>query len=140
MRTPAAAIVSTHGGSTPVQVRWAASEPQYMGGAGQRPGGPRDPAGRPVIRSWLAGRPHSSARAVLITHAKQHSKSDTWIGADHYVRDLAAVRRLVHYWDEEKFSSREGVKRLLRVLRTAETVRRREWIAGQWQQPKETTT
>ncbi len=47
-------------------------------------------------------------------------------------------RRTVHYWDEEDFRSCEGVKRPLRVLRTAETVQRRERIAGQWQEKEET--
>jgi Transposase DDE domain len=49
-------------------------------------------------------------------------------------------RRTVHYWDEEDFSSCEGVKQPLRVLRTVETVRRRERIAGQWQETDQTTT
>jgi hypothetical protein len=49
-------------------------------------------------------------------------------------------RRTVHYWDEEDFSSCEGVKRPLRVLRTVETVRRRERIARQWQEKEETAT
>jgi hypothetical protein len=49
-------------------------------------------------------------------------------------------RRTVHYWDEEDFSSCEGLKWRLRVLRTEETVRRRERIAGQWREKEETTT
>ena len=36
----------------------------------------------------------------------------------------------MRFWDEEGFTSCEGVKRPLRVLRTEETVRRRERIAG----------
>lgn len=38
----------------------------------------------------------------------------------------------VLYWDEEGFTSCAGVKQPLRVLRTEETVHRRERIAGQW--------
>jgi hypothetical protein len=49
-------------------------------------------------------------------------------------------RRTVHYWDEKNFSLCEGVKQPLRVLRTAERVRRRERIAGQCQKTEETTT
>jgi hypothetical protein len=49
-------------------------------------------------------------------------------------------RRTVQYWDEEGFTSCEGVKRPLRVLRTVETVRRRERVAGQWRETEETTT
>jgi hypothetical protein len=59
-------------------------------------------------------------------------KPDCWVDD----RD----RRTVQYWDEENFSSCEGVKQPLRVLRTAETVRRRERIAGQWEETEETTT
>ena len=40
------------------------------------------------------------------------------------------MRRAVRFWDEEGFTSCEGVKGPLRVLRTEETVRRRERIAG----------
>jgi Transposase DDE domain len=50
------------------------------------------------------------------------------------------AKRTVRYWDEEGFTSCEGVKRPLRVLRTKETVRRRQRIAGQWHQTEETTT
>ncbi len=49
-------------------------------------------------------------------------------------------RRTVQFWDEEGFSSCEGVKQPLRFLRTEETVRKRERIAGQWQEKEETTT
>jgi hypothetical protein len=49
-------------------------------------------------------------------------------------------RRTVQFWDEEGFTSCEGVKRPLRFLRTEETVRKRERIAGQWQETDETTT
>jgi len=49
-------------------------------------------------------------------------------------------KRTVHYWDEEGFTSCEGVKQPLRVLRTEETVRRRERIAGRWQETKAKTT
>ena len=40
----------------------------------------------------------------------------------------------VDYWDQEGFTSCEGVQKPLRVLHTVETVRRRERIAGAWQQ------
>jgi hypothetical protein len=40
-------------------------------------------------------------------------------------------RRTVRFWDEEGFTSAEGVKSPLRVLHTEETVRRREQISGQ---------
>lgn len=49
-------------------------------------------------------------------------------------------KRTVHFWDEEGFTSCEGVKRPLRVLRTRETVRRRERIAGQWRETEETSS
>ena len=49
-------------------------------------------------------------------------------------------KRTIDFWDEEDFTSCEGVKRPLRVLRTEETVRRRERIAGQWQETEQTTT
>jgi hypothetical protein len=52
----------------------------------------------------------------------------------------AKGRRTVRYWDEEGFTSCEGVKPPLRVLRTEETVRHRERIAGEWQETDETTT
>jgi hypothetical protein len=48
-------------------------------------------------------------------------------------------RRTVQFWDEEGFTSCEGVPRPLRFLRTVETVRKRERIAGQWQEKDETT-
>ena len=51
-----------------------------------------------------------------------------------------AVKRTVRFWDEEGFTSCEGVKGPLRVLRTEETVRRRERIAGQWEETETTTT
>ena len=50
------------------------------------------------------------------------------------------VRRTVRYWDEEGFTSCEGVKDPLRVLRTEETVGRRERIGGEWVETEETTT
>lgn len=50
------------------------------------------------------------------------------------------VRRDVRSWDEEGFTSCEGVKDPLRVLRTEETVRRRERIGGEWVETEETTT
>ena len=40
--------------------------------------------------------------------------------------------------DVEGFTSCEGVKDPLRVLHTLETTRRRERIAGQWQETEET--
>jgi pSer/pThr/pTyr-binding forkhead associated (FHA) protein len=49
-------------------------------------------------------------------------------------------RRTEQFWDEEDFTSCEGVKQPLRVLRTEETVRRRERITGEWQEKEETTT
>jgi hypothetical protein len=50
------------------------------------------------------------------------------------------VRREVRYWDEEGFTSCEGVKGPLRVLYTEETARRRERIGGEWVETEETTT
>jgi Transposase DDE domain len=47
-------------------------------------------------------------------------------------------RRTVQYWDEGNFTSCEGVKRPLRVMRTQETVQRRERIAGRWVENEET--
>jgi hypothetical protein len=49
-------------------------------------------------------------------------------------------RLTVQSWDEEGFTSCEGVKPPLRFLRTVETVRKRERIAGEWQEKDETTT
>jgi hypothetical protein len=49
-------------------------------------------------------------------------------------------KRTVRFWDEEGFTSCEGVKRPLRVLRTEEAVRRRERIAGRWEETETTTT
>jgi hypothetical protein len=49
-------------------------------------------------------------------------------------------KRTVKFWDEEGFTSCEGVKPPLRFLRTEETVPKRERIAGQWQETDETTT
>jgi Transposase DDE domain len=48
-------------------------------------------------------------------------------------------KRTVQFWDEEGFTSCEGVKPPLRFLRTEETVHKRERIAGQWQETDETT-
>jgi Transposase DDE domain len=48
-------------------------------------------------------------------------------------------RRTVAYWDGEGFETAEGVKQPLRVVRTQETVRRRERIAGEWQEKEETS-
>jgi hypothetical protein len=44
------------------------------------------------------------------------------------------------FWDEEGFTSCEGVKPPLRVLRTEETKLRRERIGGQWLETDQTTT
>jgi hypothetical protein len=49
-------------------------------------------------------------------------------------------KRTVQFWDEEGFTSCEGVKQPLRFLRTVETVHKRERIAGQWQETDQTTT
>jgi hypothetical protein len=50
------------------------------------------------------------------------------------------VRRDIRFWDEEGFTSCEGVKEPLRVLRTEETVCRRERIGGEWVETEETAT
>jgi hypothetical protein len=49
-------------------------------------------------------------------------------------------RRTVQYWDDEGFTSCEGVAEPLRVLHTLETTRRRQRIAGQWKQSEETSS
>jgi hypothetical protein len=49
-------------------------------------------------------------------------------------------RRSVQYWDEEGFTSCEGVAEPLRVLHTVETVRRRERIALEWKESEETSS
>jgi hypothetical protein len=49
-------------------------------------------------------------------------------------------RRTVQFWDEQDFTSCEGVKTSLRFMRTQETVQRRQRIAGAWQHTQETTT
>lgn len=48
-------------------------------------------------------------------------------------------KRAVRYWDGEGFTTAEGVKQPLRVVRTQETVRRRERVAGQWVEKEETS-
>jgi hypothetical protein len=48
-------------------------------------------------------------------------------------------RRRVQSWDGEGFTTAEGVKQPLRVVRTVETVRRRERVAGKWVQKEETS-
>lgn len=48
-------------------------------------------------------------------------------------------RRTVRCWDAEGFTSAEGVKQPLRVVRTEEAVRRRERIAGEWVEKEETS-
>lgn len=50
-----------------------------------------------------------------------------------------APRRTVRSWDAEGFTPAEGVKQPLRVVRTVETVRRRERVARQWRQKEETS-
>lgn len=49
-------------------------------------------------------------------------------------------RRTVQYWDDEGFTSSEGVSEPLRVLHTEETERRRERIAGQWVNTEQTSS
>lgn len=49
-------------------------------------------------------------------------------------------RRTVRFWDQEGFTSCEGVPTPLRVLHTEETVRRRARVAGQWQEKEETSS
>jgi hypothetical protein len=48
-------------------------------------------------------------------------------------------RRTVRYWDAEGFTTCEGAKQPLRVVRTQETVRRRERVGGQWREKEETS-
>jgi DDE family transposase len=47
-------------------------------------------------------------------------------------------RRRVEYWDQEGFTSCEGIQKPLRVLHALETEQRRQRIAGQWQEKTET--
>jgi hypothetical protein len=49
-------------------------------------------------------------------------------------------QRTVRYWDAEGFTTAEGVQQPLRVVHTVETIRRRQRVAGQWQQKEETST
>ena len=49
-------------------------------------------------------------------------------------------RRSVQSWDGEGFTTCEGVKQPLRVVHSVETIRRRERIAGQWQENEETSS
>jgi Transposase DDE domain len=49
-------------------------------------------------------------------------------------------RRTVQSWDEEGFTTCEGVHQPLRVVHTVETVRRRQRVAGQWQEKDETAS
>ena len=51
-----------------------------------------------------------------------------------------AGRRTVQYWDDEGFTSSEGVAEPLRVLHTLETEQRRERIAGQWKKTEQTSS
>jgi hypothetical protein len=48
-------------------------------------------------------------------------------------------RRTVRYWDEEGFTTAEGVSQPLRVVHTQETVRLRERVAGEWREKEETS-
>jgi hypothetical protein len=49
-------------------------------------------------------------------------------------------QRTVDSWDEEGFTTCEGLQEPLRVVHTVETVQRRERVAGQWQQKAETSS
>jgi hypothetical protein len=49
-------------------------------------------------------------------------------------------RRTVQYWDAEGFTTCAGVNKPLRVVHTEETERRRERVAGKWQEKEETST
>lgn len=49
-------------------------------------------------------------------------------------------RRSIQYWDDEGFTSAEGVSQPLRVLHTVETERCRERIAGQWKETEKTSS
>jgi hypothetical protein len=49
-------------------------------------------------------------------------------------------RRTVRCWDADGFTTAEGVKQPLRVVHTEETIRRRERVAGRWQQKEETSS
>ena len=49
-------------------------------------------------------------------------------------------RRTVQYWDEEGFTSAEGVSQPLRVLHTIETEHCRERIARQWKETDKTSS
>jgi hypothetical protein len=63
-----------------------------------------------------------------------HQEPGCWM--DHE----GTLSRDVRSWDEDGFRSCAGVKEPLRVLCTEETVRRRERIAGRWEETEETTT
>jgi hypothetical protein len=63
-----------------------------------------------------------------------HQEPGCWVDRQ------GTVERTVRFWDEEGFTSCEGVKGPLRVLRTEEAVRRRERIALEWVETEETTT
>lgn len=49
-------------------------------------------------------------------------------------------KQRVQFWDEEGFTSCEGVKQPLRVLHTVETTQCRERVAGKWQTTEETAS
>jgi hypothetical protein len=53
--------------------------------------------------------------------------------------EWAEVHRHIRFWDQEGFTSAEGVRTPLRVLHTEETIRRRERVAGRWQVKDETS-
>jgi hypothetical protein len=63
-----------------------------------------------------------------------HQEPGRWVDRE------GAMRRAVRFWDEDGFASCAGVRDPLRVLRTEETVWRRERIAGRWEETEETTT
>lgn len=49
-------------------------------------------------------------------------------------------RRTIRFWDQEGFTSAEGVSSPLRVLHTEETFHRRERVAGEWKKKQETSS
>lgn len=54
--------------------------------------------------------------------------------------ELSEGRRTVRYWDEEGFTSCEGVDVPLRVLYSEETERRRERVAREWRESENVST
>ena len=99
------------------------------------------PPGRATPQTFSAGKwigngsPWHAAKLLLLQDAQGlfcQQQLGCWVDEK--------SQRTTRYWDEEGFTSCEGVKQPLRVLRTEETVRRRERIAGQWHETNETTT